>query len=595
MNAGADFTMQVGDTIPTYAFGTTGTINLMRFSSSNGGVVRLLDLADSGAPFETGFEALASGTSVITASVSKADGNPSNCSDTVTITVGGGNTAPSCDTFSVTPAVVDETASITLSARVSDDDAVDHVSFYVVEDTGPTTDYCTAGWAYFGKAVPPFPGGVATLTKSVNTLTPGEYLVHANVFDSDGSWCTGNAAGACGVAPATCTACNGAFEVVAAGPVTTDLTVQALQSASCSGGNPPGAGFAAKFNVTGGITKVNQPLNSANASKTFPDVPATDSYTTTLHSVAPGWNLLACNGGGTKTVNPPYASSPAITYYLSYTAPTAGWWQTRGGDVGAHAGSITSTIPSTCSGICEPYLTLLYDDANADSSGVVLASGSVGWGDGQLTEGAHNYLVDGVPQLMGGILENYVLFESLFEMQSASSDFSGNLSSPPAGATGPDELMPNGRWAYYSEADLIVSAPWTVPANRWIVIFVEDDLMVREPISVPDSSFLAFVVKGDVIFDEDLGHTDYTDADPVVEGVFIADGVMRVQHHSVNEKKFVGEGIFVAWSGMVLNRDLDANADETVPAETFLYRPSFVTLAPTHFSDANSVWREVEP
>ena len=66
------------------------------------------------------------------------------------------------------------------------------------------------------------------------------------------------------------------------------------------------------------------------------------------------------------------------------------------------------------------------------------------------------------------------------------------------------------------------------------------------------------IATGDIVFDSRLGHAD-PPSRAVVEGVFVADGSIRLEAEAAagRDGKFVGEGTFVGWSGIDLERDYD--------------------------------------
>ena len=89
------------------------------------------------------------------------------------------------------------------------------------------------------------------------------------------------------------------------------------------------------------------------------------------------------------------------------------------------------------------------------------------------------------------------------------------------------------------------------------------------------------------------------------QGIFIADGIMKINNATSGiglERQFVGEGVFVGWNGVSLNRDLDSVdtdtdnlANNTNPAEQFVYRPDFIINAPNSFKRSGIQWQEVAP
>lgn len=80
----------------------------------------------------------------------------------------------------------------------------------------------------------------------------------------------------------------------------------------------------------------------------------------TLSATDPQY-VCSCPSGCSESVN--VTGNTTINYFV--TNVQGDWWQTRGGDVGANNGSISSNIPSTCVGTCKPHLSL-YDGSPSD-------------------------------------------------------------------------------------------------------------------------------------------------------------------------------------------------------------------------------------
>jgi hypothetical protein len=103
---------------------------------------------------------------------------------------------------------------------------------------------------------------------------------------------------------------------------------------------PPGNGPVSQVN----FTSANPAIASVN--------PATDTtvaYTTTATANSAGSTAVTAEGiiyGGA------YCSDTSTINSL----PTAAWWQVVDGNVHADGGGVTSQIPSSCSGACQPYL-----------------------------------------------------------------------------------------------------------------------------------------------------------------------------------------------------------------------------------------------
>lgn len=133
----------------------------------------------------------------------------------------------------------------------------------------------------------------------------------------------------------------------------------------------------------------------------------------TLSSTDPQY-VCSCPSGCSESVN--VTGNTTINYFV--TNVQGDWWQTRGGDVGANNGSISSNIPSTCVGTCKPYLSLYDSLLTPDSSGVVWMSvltGNFGIAGSDISEGT-DYLASGVSIRTTTKRESYDYFYRLFEM-----------------------------------------------------------------------------------------------------------------------------------------------------------------------------------
>jgi hypothetical protein len=287
------------------------------------------------------------------------------------------------------------------------------------------------------------------------------------------------------------------------------------------------------------------------------------------------------------------------------------WFQAIGGSVaafGAEGVVINDPIPSsTCTGSCKPYL-LTRNGTTASSSGLLLTGG--GSADLSAETGQQTLQVDEDDTRRVGIVnakiaqQNYEYFYKLYKFPpSPASDF---------GSGAPDAAKPTGAPvnanvnAYYHGGDLTIQDPWQVDALESRVIFVDGDLNLKNTVLVAPTGFLAFFVSGDIIIDANLGHTDPTaptSGNSIVEGVYVANGRLLLPSRGEDaggDYKFVGEGTFVGWGGVELDRNYADTAtrgllNNTNPAEVFRYRPDFLVRSPQELKVARTEWREVAP
>jgi len=291
-------------------------------------------------------------------------------------------------------------------------------------------------------------------------------------------------------------------------------------------------------------------------------------------------------------------------YVLDATDP---WWQVEGGPVTAY-GTLGTVIQSLISPYCQlpdcnP--SLILNQNGGDTDGYVLTGGGeidtayeADRQTDQIDENRHNWFAKlrETPEH-----QDYNYFRILTKLPaSPDSDFgaSANNASKPTG----DKVNP-GAEAYCHDGNLTLNQPWDISADESVIVLVDGDVEVNATTSVAEGGFLMIVATGDIVFDEELGHDDPAATDAVVEGVFVANGEIRLPSRGEaagGDRKFVGEGTFVGWSGVVLERDYDDGAgrrrlNNTAPTEFFRYRPDFLQNAPDVIKRSRYRWREINP
>jgi hypothetical protein len=272
------------------------------------------------------------------------------------------------------------------------------------------------------------------------------------------------------------------------------------------------------------------------------------------------------------------------------TSEREAWWQTVGGDVGSNLSNVVSNIPNSCiEPVCYPYLSRR-EGLDLYSSGVITYwSGSNNFGGGGSASQGVGYVAQAkIPTNRG--IEGYDYFYRQFEMGPNPVD---DFALGKTGVNKPDPFFAppsNGR-AYYADGSLTLDAgSWDIAPSESVVVFVNGDLVVDTEVNTPLTGFIAFVVSGDITF---LGGTAVVGSEtPLVQGVFIADGNINVNSGT---DKFIGEGIFIGWGGVVLSRDFGGLDNNTNPTELFIYRPDFVSNAPDAMRRPVMRWNEVAP
>lgn len=328
-------------------------------------------------------------------------------------------------------------------------------------------------------------------------------------------------------------------------------------------------------------------------------------YSATLNGLE-GAYVCACPSGCTYTgLDAPEAG---VNFYL--TEASDPWWQAQGGPVLSYASSgigLRSYIPTTCSApTCDPYLITQLDGANT-SGFIWLNQGAdfdlrfeAGNQETPIDEDGNDLAIQATPVVKR---ENYTYFWKLSRLPvTASSDFGTNgqavsLSKPSADPVNTDA------YTYFHQGDAVLDSDWSVAADESYIVLIDGDLQIEASTTVEEGGFLAFVVSGDITFDEELGHDDPALTAAVVEGVFVADGLLNWPSRGVaggGDKKFVGAGTFVGWSGLAMDRDYDdggsgSGNNNFYPTEFFRYRPDFLLNAPDGFERPMYSWREIAP
>jgi len=298
-------------------------------------------------------------------------------------------------------------------------------------------------------------------------------------------------------------------------------------------------------------------------------------------------------------------------YLTSIDLSNDSWWQTSGGNVYG-ASSLISPIPAACDSdsICKAYI-ITKNATDNKSAGVPLTGASSidsntyyterGASEPKAIDTDHNNL----------IREDYAYFKRGVDLFNAI-EITGPITTIPSGAPYIDNTE-----VYYSNNNLNINISSTenVASNRKIIILVDGDITFSSDpdsdmdlITVQQGGFIGFISSENIIFDASVGNDTVTDTNPNIAGVFVADGLIKVDGYSdattpddtLKDNKFIGEGTFVGWSGFSLTRDyanttnvLDKALNNTNPSEVFVFRPDFNRNIPDIMMRPNLVWQEV--
>jgi len=260
-----------------------------------------------------------------------------------------------------------------------------------------------------------------------------------------------------------------------------------------------------------------------------------------------------------------------------------GWFQTQGGDISARD-SIQVTIPSTCIlaanqascgsvNIGGTIYTPLVRDLGADS-GMVFSS---------------NIDIFETPNAITTSTER----SALSSYQGRVFDYgyyyaqTGILSRESWNGSGKPVPSEEGT-IYLSSGDIIIDSDWDMGGggvDEKLFIIHNGNVTITSNINVEPGSYLGIVASGSITFASNVTQ---------VEGVYMADALnIASTGNEATEQQFVGEGTFVGWSSVSLNRDR-GTTNNTAPSELFIFRPDFVIEAFDGVRLPITRWQEVE-
>lgn len=275
----------------------------------------------------------------------------------------------------------------------------------------------------------------------------------------------------------------------------------------------------------------------------------------------------------------------------------------EGGPIAAFAEvgrAISSIVPEFCiPPACSPYLIVNQNDE--DSEGYALTGGGSVSNTSNLDESGHNWVarMRSAPERR----QDYQHFKILALLPTnPNSDFgSGLITSLDKPDKGQDMVNGDQARAYFHQGEAVIDSPWQIDSDEKLVVMIDGDISIEDPITVDTGGFFMLVASGNITFDASLGTDDLNSPDAQVEGVFVADGILKVESTETGgDKRFIGEGTFVGWSGVKLERDYDDGAGRRAlnnlsAVEYFRYRPDFITAAPEEFMRSRYSWQQVNP
>ena len=328
-----------------------------------------------------------------------------------------------------------------------------------------------------------------------------------------------------------------------------------------------------------------------------------------------------------------------VNFYLQVSnLSNDSWFQVFGGNLFSRYG-IASSVPATscaADASCQAALSALplgssnqnfsgFAISNLANSGSIISSSSEGFDHAYLTladriNNVNSYAVStDINQL------SYDYFYKLVEDDLH--EFSNGENYEPLLS----DLTGNAWWSstetnfikVNGNVNIDETQGFNLTSDQSLVVFVEGNLTLDDSntgdsnhkiISVANGGFLAFFVNGNILVSADVGYELNPDVPTVptasvansnIEGVFIANGTLTIGNKfDIGEvppdRKFIGAGTFVGWTGVNLDRTFDDGVfgpilNNNQAIENFIYRPDFLANWPTKLKASLSNWREVDP
>jgi hypothetical protein len=300
---------------------------------------------------------------------------------------------------------------------------------------------------------------------------------------------------------------------------------------------------------------------------------------------------LYCTGAGSNIAVPgstsyTFTADPGDFIEWNFGLTSADpWFQTKIGDVWADGASITSIVPSSCTGV-DCYFSL---DQYPGSSGVNASNGvvaaannhgfDVGDDDDKIGE-VSDWLASGalVPSIAWTEPDYDFWQEKLADYITPFTGSTFNLST---------ELTPGLNVYHWPSAPGELTIQGDVAAGIQAVILAEGDIVINSGIKVDSGSFLLVVAQADITIGYCPASYDWTD------GFYIASQNAIVDAGSCDGQLEV-KGLFAGLDGVVLQRAFNTPAlNNSTAVLKFSSNPDMFYNAPDEVKTSVTSWQEV--
>lgn len=325
---------------------------------------------------------------------------------------------------------------------------------------------------------------------------------------------------------------------------------------------------------------------NVNGAYSRSNLPVPDSYNLTYSVDDNLWVTnppkLLCDGSLTGiSLN---TQAQTVTRRVGLYRIFGGWFQTQGGDMSSEQG-ITVTIPSTCvlaenQASCGSvdiggtiYTPLVRNSSSGDSALPFAPSLNIYETPNAIASGNRR---SALSSYQGRVFDYGYYYAQTGVLPRGSWNGSGKPTASEAGTI------------YLSSGDILIDSDWDMGGggvDEKLFIIHNGNVTITSNINVEPGSYLGIVASGSINFASSVTQ---------VEGVYMADALnIASTGNEVSEQQFVGEGTFVGWSSVSLNRDR-GTTNNTAPSELFIFRPDFVIEAFDGVRLPITRWQEVE-
>ncbi len=279
-------------------------------------------------------------------------------------------------------------------------------------------------------------------------------------------------------------------------------------------------------------------------------------------------------GCSTEDETQPCSAATLPNMSFGFWRVYGGWWQAVGGSVYAETG-LKSNIPASVPPLSSPYNNQKLIVSDAGRTGILVHG--FNWQGTELgTNPNAGVSVAGyrAQSLYDGLRYDYNFYKTRMDVFPSKKWEADSIVKYDDGGTGFQ--------IFTSDTDVTIGSPSpiVVDTGKKIILLVNGNVNINQDISTATNSFFAVIARGTITYSYNVN---------IAQGWFVANSISVPCRDVVApmgtcdkaDVQFVGQGSFVGWSGINLNRDMAAAANNTDPSEKFIYRPDMLLNAPT--------------